>query len=206
MPKPFIIGICGGSASGKTFFLKSLMQEFNKESLCLISQDEYYKTQDLIPTDSKGIANYDSPFAIDIEQFSRDLENLKAGKEVQKLEYTFNNPQLQPKMLTFTPAPIILVEGIFVFYHPEIAEQLDLKIFLDAKEHIKLRRRLKRDKAERGYEMEDVMYRYEYHIAPTYEKYIKPFKSDADLIISNNKNFDKALEILIVYLKSRMEL
>jgi uridine kinase len=82
---------------------------------------------------------------------------------------------------------------------------LDLKVFIDAAEHIKLKRRIVRDKDERGYDLEDVLYRYEKHVVPTYEKYIAPFKSDADVIIPNNLHFEKALEMLIVFLKSKTQ-
>ena len=106
-------------------------------------------------------------------------------------------------MLTFAPAPVVVVEGIFVLYYPELAALLDLKIFIDAKDHIKLKRRIIRDKVERGYDLDDVLYRYENHVMPTYEKYIKPFKSEADLIIPNNLNFDRAMDVLRTYLRSK---
>jgi uridine kinase len=130
---------------------------------------------------------------------------LRSGKQILKQEYTFNNPNAIPKMLSLEPSPIIVVEGIFVFYFPEISSLLDLKVFIDAAEHIKLKRRIVRDKDERGYDLEDVLYRYEKHVVPTYEKYIAPFKSDADVIIPNNLHFEKALEMLIVFLKSKTQ-
>jgi uridine kinase len=204
MNKPYIVGITGGSASGKTLFLRSLLKSFNSNELCLISQDEYYKNKEQQPVDEKGIQNYDTPFSINIDQFTKDLQELISGKEVTKEEYTFNNPFSKPKMLTYKPAPIILVEGVFVFYYPQISELLNLKVFLDAKEYIKLRRRIARDKTERGYDVEDVLYRYENHVAPTYEKYIDPFKHEADMIIPNNQHFNNALEVLTVFLKSKI--
>jgi uridine kinase len=203
MKTPYIVGITGGSASGKTLFLRSLIKSFNENELCLISQDEYYKKKEQQPLDKQGIQNYDTPFSIDIDRFNKDLKELISGKEVNKEEYTFNNPYSIPKMLTYKPAPIILVEGVFVFYYPEISNLLNLKVFLDAKEFVKLRRRIARDKAERGYDIEDVLYRYENHVAPTYEKYIDPFKHEADMIIPNNQHFNNALEVLTVFLKSK---
>jgi uridine kinase len=204
MNKPYIVGITGGSASGKTLFLRSLIKSFNAEELCLISQDEYYKNKELQPLDEHGVQNYDTPLSIDIVQFNKDLQQLISGKEVNKEEYTFNNPYATPKILTYKPAPIILVEGVFVFYYQEISNLLDLKVFLDAKEYIKLRRRIARDKTERGYDVEDVLYRYENHVAPMYEKYIDPFKHEADMIIPNNQHFNNALEVLTVFLKSKI--
>jgi uridine kinase len=205
MNHPFIVGITGGSASGKTHFLKSLVQSFKAEELCIVSQDEYYRKKEEQPTDEKGISNFDTPFSIDSDQFAIDISQLRQGKKVTRQQYTYNNPALTPKILTFTPAPIIIVEGIFVFYYPEIAKLLDLKIFIDAREHIKLSRRISRDKTERGYEINDVLYRYEKHVAPTYEKYIEPFKHEADFVIPNNLHFDKALEVITLFLKTKVK-
>lgn len=204
MDKPYIVGITGGSASGKTLFLRSLLHAFSPQEICLISQDNYYRPRQEQPTDENGIYNFDTPLSIDFELYARHIKELRSGRQVEKQEYTFNNPNVVPKLLTLEPSPIIVVEGIFVFYFPEISSLLDLKVFIDAAEHIKLKRRIVRDKDERGYDLEDVLYRYEKHVVPTYEKYIAPFKSDADVIIPNNLHFEKALEMLIIFLKSKI--
>jgi len=201
MKKPYIVGITGGSASGKTFFLQSLLEAFPKDEICLVSQDNYYFPSHLQPKDENGIINYDTPSSIDFGAFIKDLGDLKDGKEVKREEYTFNNPKVKPRLFTFTPAPILVVEGIFVFYDPKMLDLIDLKIFIDAEEHVKLSRRITRDKEERGYDLADVLYRYEKHVAPAYEKFIKPYKAEADIIISNNKHFDKGLSVLIPFLK-----
>ncbi len=204
MSKPYIIGITGGSASGKTLFLNTLLKSFPNKEICLISQDNYYRARELQPIDDMGIKNFDTPNSIDYEQFAHDIRELLAGRTVSKLEYSFNNPEAKPEVLTFSPAPIIVVEGIFVFYYPEVASLLDLKVFIDAKEYIKLSRRIIRDRDERGYDLEDVLYRYDRHVAPTYEKYIAPFKSDADMVIPNNNHFKNAMEVLVVYLNHKL--
>lgn len=202
MNTPFIVGITGGSASGKTLFLKSLLNHFPKEDICLVSQDNYYKDRHLQPKDENGVENFDTPQSIEFDEYTRDIKMLKEGKAVIRKEYTFNNPSVVPKMLEFKPSKIIVVEGLFVFYFPELANLLDLKVFIDAKDYVKLKRRILRDNAERGYDLDDVLYRYEKHVAPTYEKYIEPFKYDADVIIPNNSKFDKGLEVLVSYLKN----
>jgi uridine kinase len=203
--RPFIVGITGGSASGKTMFLRSLINAFLPEEISLVSQDNYYRPRNEQPVDENGIYNFDTPQSIDFELYAHHIKDLRSGKPVLKQEYTFNNPNVLPRMLTFHPAPVIVVEGIFVFYFPEIAHLLDLKVFIDAAEHIKLKRRIVRDKDERGYDLEDVLYRYEKHVMPTYEKYIAPFKSDADIIVPNNMHFEKALDMLIIFLKSKIK-
>ena len=202
-PEPYLIGITGGSASGKTYFLKRLMEAFAPESLCLISQDHYYHPREQQPTDQQGVKNFDTPMSIDIDQFVADIKAVKSGKTVKRPEYTFNNPDAQPSMMEFKPAPVIIVEGIFILYFPEVSELLDLKIFIDAKEYVKLKRRITRDQEERGYDVADVLYRYEQHVAPTFEKYIQPFKDDADLIVPNNEHFEQALEVFTAFLSSK---
>jgi len=202
--EPYFIGITGGCASGKTCFLHSLLSEFKPEQVCLISQDNYYKPKAQVPKDANGVENYDLPEAIDFELYAEHISALKAGKEVQQKEYTFNNPNIIPKILTFRPAPIIVVEGIFVFYSYHISRLLDLKVFIDAKEHIKIKRRIIRDNSERGYDLEDVLYRWENHVAPTYEKFIKPSKYDADIVINNNQHFANGLKILTTYMRNLM--
>ena len=130
MTKPFIVGITGGSASGKTLFLERLLQSFGPKEVCLISQDNYYKPRHLQPVDEQGVANFDTPHSIDFEQYAQDIRIIQGGGTVMREEYTFNNASKKPKMLTFAPAPVVVVEGIFVLYYPELAELLDLKIFI----------------------------------------------------------------------------
>jgi uridine kinase len=206
MQKPFIVGITGGSASGKTTFLNKLLTSFAPENVCLISQDNYYKSREYQTKDPNGVVNFDLPSCIDEEAYAHDILQVSQGKTVYRTEYTFNNPNIVPKQLEFRPAPIVVVEGIFVFYFEEIAKLLDLKVYIDAKEYIKLQRRIIRDKVERGYDLDDVLYRYAHHVAPTYEKYIKPYKNDADIIIPNNNNFEKGLEVLTTFLNAKTKL
>jgi len=200
----YIIGITGGSASGKTTFLKRLIAHFSPEELCHISQDNYYKDRSEQEIDNNGVINFDLPNCINSAEFARDITSLRSGNVVKRTEYTFNNPNVAPKELVFNPAPIILVEGIFVFHYPEVYKQLDLRIFVDAKEHIKLQRRIIRDKMERGYDLDDVMYRYTHHVAPTYEKYIEPYKHSSDFVIPNNNSYENALEVVISHLKTKI--
>ena len=202
--KPFIVGITGGSASGKTSFLKGVLNAFNDDQICLISQDNYYLSRDVIPVDDQGIHNFDLPETINHHLYAQHIGQLRSGEIVTQKEYTFNNPNIIPKLLTFHPAPIIIVEGIFVFHFRELADQMDLKIFIDAKNSIKLERRVKRDAEERGYDIDDVMYRWKYHVKPTYRQFIKPYRAEADIVIPNNNHYQKGLNVVIEFLKTKV--
>lgn len=204
MSKPFTIGITGGSGSGKTFFLQGLASHFQPEQICLISQDNYYKPIEQQTTDENGIENFDLPSSIDRDTFHADILKLIGGKNVLKKEHTFNNPQAQPKMLEFKTAPIIVVEGLFVQYFEEIEKLLDLKVFVEAKDHLKLSRRIRRDKIERGYDIDAVLYQYENHAMPVYEALILPLMHKSDIVIPNNGNSTRALGVLVNFLRTKL--
>lgn len=202
MKPPYTIGITGGSGSGKTSFLDELSSRFTAEELCLISQDNYYWPRNQQPLDSNQVKNFDLPESIDREAFCSDIMKLKSGHEVVKQEYTYNNPEKEPRMLAFRPTPILVVEGLFVQYFEEIARELDLKVFIEAKDHVKLGRRIRRDRIDRGYDLDDVLYRYQHHVMPVYESLIEPLKHKADLIVPNDHGFTRAVDVLAGYLRS----
>ena len=197
MNKPFIIGIAGGSGSGKTFFLKCFLEHFNPDEVCLVSQDDYYiPVAHNMTREENTLYNFDLPSTIDQEHFEDDIAKLIAGIPLLKKEYTFNNPDLVPKMLEIKPAPIMLVEGLFIMHFRKIAALLDLKIFIEAENDIALGRRLKRDLLERGYSHDDVMYRWVNHVLPAYNEYLLPYRDECDQIITNNSH--EAADIICV--------
>jgi uridine kinase len=187
MSKPYIIGIAGGSGSGKTFFLNCFLKHFKNHEVCLVSQDDYYiPVADHMTPEENKLYNFDLPHTIDSEHFISDLRKLMRGESFTKKEYTFGNRNAVPKMLTIQPAPIIIVEGLFIMHFKEIAEAIDLKIFIDADENVALQRRLHRDLVERGYSHDDVMYKWINHVVPAYKDFLLPFKAKCDKIILNN--------------------
>jgi len=202
--KPYIIGITGGTGSGKTSFLSAILESFGSQDITCISQDDYYLPREHQFVDQNGEFNFDRPESIDYDHFAADLKELSEGKQVSKLEYTFNNPDAKPKTITRHPAPVILVEGIFIFHYAKVNALIDLKVFIEAKEHVKLGRRLKRDREERGYDAEDVLYKYEHHIMPSFQKYIEPHKEQADLVVPNNETFTNALEVVKAFINSKI--
>lgn len=203
--RPYTIGISGGSGSGKTFFLKNLSEKFTEDEICMISQDNYYHPRIQQKEDNRGVKNFDLPEAIDNNQFYKDILQLKNGAILEKEEYTFNNPNVTPKLLVFKPAPVLIIEGLFVQYFPEIERELDLKIFIEAKDYVKLARRIRRDSEERGYDLDDVLYRYHHHVMPVYESLIQPLKHNADIVIPNNNYFNRALEVLVLAIRAKLK-
>jgi uridine kinase len=202
MANPLIIGITGGSGSGKSFFVQELMKKFKPEDVCLITQDNYYRERSEQPVDEKGIKNFDRPESINGDQLYNDLLMLRNGKEVEILEYTFNNPDLIPRNIIFHPAPVLILEGLMVFYWANIRKLIDYSVFIDADELIKVKRRIIRDANERGYDLSDVLYRYEHHVAPYYHQYLAPLKREVDIVIPNNIDFRKGLEVLEGFIKN----
>lgn len=186
MNKPFIIGIAGGSGSGKTFFLNCFLNHFSESEISLISQDDYYKPKEVQPIDENGWINFDLPICIDDNRLLQDLKLLISGGSVQKKEYTFNVNEENARLLTINSAPIILVEGLFIFHYQEIAKLFDMRIFMDADEELTLNRRIKRDTAERGYSRDMIMYQWINHVLPAYKAYLLPYKDTADKVIMNN--------------------
>lgn len=193
MDKPYVIGIAGSSGSGKTFFLKSFLNHFQKDDITLISQDDYYIPANTKTKEENRLYNFDLPTAIDRKAFFNDIKDLFDGKTVFKEEYTFNNPDIKPKILEIKPAPILIVEGLFIFHYEEVNELLDYRIFLDADEDVALERRLKRDLIERGYDEEDVMYKWTNHVVPSYNEFLLPYRSSCDQIIVNNTDEPKTI-------------
>ncbi|MCB0525240.1 MAG: uridine kinase [Saprospiraceae bacterium] len=204
MKKTLVIGISGGSGSGKTSFIRHLRQMFSEEEVCILSQDDYYLPRENQFKDQNGEYNFDLPKSFNKKKFRADVEQLIAGKPVTIEEYTFNNPKVKPKTLTFQPAPVLVVEGLFVFHFKKVAPLLDLKIFINTKENLKVIRRIHRDQVERGYPIEDVLYKYQHHVLPSFERYILPYKEEADIIINNNQDFKIGLEVLEGYLRNRL--
>ncbi|QJD97761.1 uridine kinase [Mucilaginibacter robiniae] len=189
MNKPYLIGIAGGSGSGKTFFLKCFLEHFTADEVCLVSQDDYYiPVGHTMTAEENKLYNFDLPSTIDHKHFEEDIHQLMNQQVIYKKEYTFNNSNATPKVLEIKPAPIIIVEGLFILHFKTIAELLDMTIFIDADENVALTRRLKRDLNERGYSNDDVTYKWINHVVPSYKEYLLPYRESCDKVVINNTN------------------
>ena len=199
-----VIGITGGSGSGKSSLIRKIRERFSKNEVCIVSQDEYYIPRDRQMKDAKGFENFDLPSALDLDAFHQDLLTLLAGKRVVREQYVYNNDQSAPEMITYLPAPVLILEGLFVLNHEKLRPLVNYTVFIHAKEDLKVIRRIKRDQVERNYPVEVVLYRYEHHVMPSFDQHIKPFYEEADVVINNNYDFNKGLEILSGFIQHRL--
>jgi uridine kinase len=191
MIKPFVVGICGGSGAGKTTLLQRLSETFQGASTAVFSMDNYYLPIDQQTKDANGIVNFDLPTALDHQKLGADLQTLIAGEPIEVREYFFNVQGSKSVLLTIHPSELIIVEGLFTLYYPEVFTQLDYSIFVDVDHTIQLDRRIYRDQETRGYKRSEIIYQWENHVLPCYEQYIEPFRDAADFVYANDHRADQ---------------
>ncbi len=200
----YVIGLAGGSGSGKTTFMESLKLRLDGFGVTFISLDDYYLPRDKQHVDENGIKNFDLPTSIDSHALLEDITKLRSGQHVTRQEYTFNNEAKEAKMIEFRSNPIIIIEGLFIYHYTELRGILDLKLFVHAPPYSKIIRRIKRDRVERNYPLDDVLYRYQHHVMPSYEQYIQPYMSECDIVINNLTNMDASLEVIYGFIKEKL--
>ena len=195
-----LFGISGSSGSGKSFIVKFLKSSLGPEVLSVIYHDNYYKKREDQEKDRRGNYNFDLPSSFHQDELVEDLIKIKSGKSIIRNEYTFNNPKINPRSLRVEPKPIIIVEGLFLFNDPNISKFLDKKIFIDCDLNVMIDRRITRDHEKRGYDKSDVLYKYNNHVLPAFNKFILPHKNKSDLIVNNSKNNNSAPEAILEYI------
>jgi uridine kinase len=199
-----VIGICGGSGSGKTTILKRLAKDFESLRPSVFSMDNYYKPIQQQAKDENGNVNFDLPTALDRERLVDDLTRLIQGESIDVVEYQFNTGNHKHVLITIDPSPLIIVEGIFVFEYQEVLELLDFSIFIDVDLTTQLDRRLYRDQENRGYSREAILYQWNHHVLPCYNKYIAPHESKADFIFHNDSRSEMDYQLLLSKLQQIM--
>jgi uridine kinase len=192
--KPYLIGIVGGSGSGKTSFLRDLLARLPANSCAVVSQDNYYRPIHELERDANGQPNFDLPTSIHLERLQDDLCKLLRGETVQKIEYTFNHRDRQGRLIIVEPAEVLILEGLFLFHYESIRALIDLRVYLETDVNICKARRLQRDAVERGYAAEHVEYQWEHHVLPAYQKYVLPCREEAHLIVANDVIFEEGIE------------
>lgn len=191
-----VIGIAGGSGSGKTTVVRALTEQLN-EKVVVLPQDSYYKDSSHLPLEERQKVNFDHPSSIDFQLLVEQLAQLKEGKTIEQPVYSYLTcSRSKTETVTVTPAEVIIIEGILIFTCAELREQMDIKIFVDADDDDRLMRIMVRDIEERGRDMEAVMSRYSKVVKPMYLQFIEPSKRYADIIIPQGGHNKVAIEII----------
>lgn len=199
-----IVGITGGSGVGKTTLINKLYNEFDGK-ITTLSLDNYYKPKSEQIVDNNGVTNFDLPTALDTIQLEFDLNLLLENKIVKQKIYTFNNPEKEDNYLNIEPNEILIVEGLFVMHYPFVKSKLDYSVYLSVEREKQLERRLKRDMIERNYTEESILYQWHNHVIPSYDNYVRPYKLESDLIITNNTDFDDNINVLTKVIHEKID-
>ncbi|MGS4074556.1 uridine kinase [Staphylococcus pseudintermedius] len=191
-----IIGIAGGSGSGKTSVTNKIMNNLEGHSVALIEQDYYYKDQSLLTFEQRLKTNYDHPFAFDNDLLIQNLKSLQSGQSVEVPTYDYTNHTRSDKTIAFQPKDVIIVEGIFALENEELRNMMDVKIYVDTDADLRILRRLVRDTKERGRTMESVIDQYLTVVRPMHNQFIEPTKKFADIIIPEGGSNKVAIDIM----------
>lgn len=199
-----IIGIAGGTGSGKTTIVNQIIKHFPENEVCAISQDSYYKATDHLSLEERSKINFDHPRAIDFDLIVEHLKKLKSNKAITQPIYSFVTHNRTKDTVTIDPRKVIIVEGILIFNNEELRKLFDIKIFVHADTDERLVRRVRRDIIERGRNIEDVLNRYQDTLKPMHRQFIEPTKSFADMIIPNDRYNTVAIDIIRTVINARL--
>ncbi len=191
-----IIGIAGGTGSGKTTVVQQIVQELPQDEVCIISQDSYYKNTSHLTFKERTQINFDHPNSIDFDLLVNHLQQLREGHSFQQPVYSFIEHNRTSETVTTFPKKVVIVEGILILTHPDIRDMFDIKIYVHADSDERLIRRLKRDIAERGRDLEEVLNRYQTTLKPMHQQFIEPTKEFADIIIPTNRYNTVAVNVI----------
>ncbi len=199
-----IIGIAGGTGCGKTTVVNQIVNELPENEVCVISQDSYYKDTSHLTYDERVKINFDHPQSIDFDLLGAHLEALRKGETIDQPVYSFVEHNRTKESIKTKPSKVMIVEGILILTSPKIRALLDIKIYVHTDSDERLIRRLKRDIAERGRDIDEVLDRYQNTLKPMHQQFIDPTKEFADLIIPNNNYNNVAVDIVRTIIKERL--
>ena len=191
-----IIGICGGTGSGKTTIARKIIEVVKRENVILLEQDSYYRNLEDMPLDARRQTNFDHPDSIDSEMLVNHLKRLKDGLFVEMPVYDFKTHTRNRETERIEPKPVVVVEGILIFAEPRILNLLDVKVFVDTPDDIRFIRRLQRDITERGRTVESVIAQYYATVRPMHFEFVETSKRNADFIIPEGGNPDIGIEFI----------
>ncbi len=185
---PFVIGVAGGSGSGKSTICQAIVDRIGPDHVALIAHDAYYRHRPEISYEERTRVNYDHPDSLETELLLAHLEGLAAGETIQHPLYDFTRHLRRSRTLAIPPRPVILIEGILTLVDPDLRERLDLRVFVDTDADLRVLRRVERDMRERGRSLESIIAQYQATVKPMHERFVVPSKRHADLIIPEGYN------------------
>lgn len=199
-----IIGIAGGTGSGKTTVVKQIINELQHDEVDVIYQDSYYMDTSHLSYEERVKINFDHPNSIDFDLLHEHLTSLKAGVPIEQPIYSFKEHNRTGKTITTLPKKVMIVEGILILAHKAVRDMFDIKMFVHADSDERLIRRLKRDIKERGRDLDEVLNRYQTTLKPMHQQFIEPTKAYADIIIPYNKYNNVAINVVQSVIKERI--
>lgn len=204
MERPVLIGIAGGTASGKTSVARHLQDSVGTEQSALIEQDSYYRPLGHLPLEERATKNFDHPDAIDWEFLREQIETLRGGTPIERPIYNYHTHDREERTIRQDPRPVIIIEGILVLWHPWVRDELDVKVFIDTPADLRLARRIRRDTLDRGRSLQAVLEQYEQRVRPMHEEFTEPSKAHADVIIPRGSSNEVALAMVRGLVRMRL--
>ena len=199
-----VIGIAGGTGSGKTTLMKNLINKYG-EDITVLSHDNYYKRHDEMTYEERCGLNYDEPAALETDLMARHLDKLRQGESIQCPVYDFTVHNRSDETITIVPRKVIIVEGILIFENQPLRELMDIRIFVDTDADVRLCRRIKRDVNKRGRTLESVLTQYQETVKPMHEKYVEPSKKFADIVVPEGGKNLVALDMIMGRIQRHLE-
>jgi len=201
MSRPVVIGVAGGTGSGKTTLADSISQSLPEEEVVSLNHDAYYVDRSDLDPEERAALNYDHPSAFDNELLIRHLETLAEGRSVERPVYSFVSHTRLPETVRIAPTPVILLEGILVLENRELRKRMDIRIFVDCDEDERLIRRLRRDTRERGRTIPAAIHQWLETVKPMHEQFVEPSKRYADLIVPRGGKNQVALDMILAQMR-----
>jgi len=190
--KTLLVGVVGGSASGKGTVVGRLLDHYGNRA-AVLRMDDYYRPIAEVPKDAEGEANFDEPDALNLERLARDLDRLKSGEDLHIQSYTFNQPGVEPEPLHIPALPVVFLDGLFMLHDEGVRKRLDLSILIHATPETRFERRLARDQAERSLTPDIIQYQWDRHVRPGDIRFLEPVSHLADVIVDNDRAGDPDL-------------
>ena len=199
-----VIGIAGGTGSGKTTLMKNIISRFG-EVVTVLSHDNYYKRHDEMTYEERCLLNYDEPAALETDLMARHLDALRHGQAIDCPVYDFAQHNRSDETIRIEPQKVIIVEGILIFENEPLRELMDIRIFVDTDADVRLCRRIKRDVNKRGRTLESVLTQYQTTVKPMHEKYVEPSKRFANIVVPEGGKNTVALDMIMGFLQGHLE-